>query len=389
VHRGRTTISCRFFAPTVAVAALIAALLVARPHARNDAVVFPTSIIWSKEVPSAPAAPPLVLGDRVVLALQSGQVLAHSVADGAPLWTATFAATRDLAGDGDLVLIPVESAVQALAHDSGETRWSAETGRITAPLLLRGGWAIIAAGDRLTARRDSDGAVVWTRTIALVDQRPAIDGDTLYVPVADGRVVALELTTGTVKWEHEVGANPTEPFVYGDRVYLGAAGRDFVCLRADTGGEAWRFPIGAAVRGRAEADASRVYAVSMDNLLRAFGRSNGTLAWKQDVGYRPSAGPLLVGSTVAVPGRTASLPTYDTSTRKVVAQLALPDPAVIAPGIGHGSENRPALLAIVTGDPGKPWLLSLAGPPLPALPAPRPLTELPGVLLPALRLPGS
>lgn len=330
-----------------------------------------------------------MLGDRVVLALQSGRVLAHGVADGAQLWTATFTATGDLAGDDDLVLVPVESAVQALALDSGRTRWSAETGRITAPLLLRGGWAIVVAGDQLTALRAADGVVVWTRTIALVEQRPAIDGDALYVPVADGRVVALELTTGTVKWESDVGANPTEPFVYGDRVYLGAAGRFFVCLRADSGGEAWRFPIGAAVRGRAEADGSRVYAVSMDNLLRAFRLSNGAIAWKQDVGYRPSAGPILIGSAVAVPGRTASLPTYDTASRKVVAQLALPDPAVIAPGIGHGSENRPALVAIVTGDPGKPWLLSLAGPPPPALPALTPLTELPGVLLPALKLPGS
>jgi outer membrane protein assembly factor BamB len=283
----------------------------------------------------------------------------------------------------------VDTAIHALALDSGRERWTVRAGRITAPLLLRGGWAIVAAGEQLTALRAADGAEVWTKQIALVEQRPAIDGDTLFASVADGRVLAIDLPSGAVKWEREVGANPTEPFVYGDRLYLGAEGRHFVCLKTDTGGEDWRFPIGAAVRGRAEADAARVYAVSMDNLLRAFRRSNGALAWKQDIGYRPSAGPIVIGPTVAVPGRSASIPTYDTSTRKVVAQLALPDPAVMAPGVGQRSEDGPALMAIVTGDPGKPWMLSLAGPAPPALPAVTPLTELPGVLLPAMKPPGS
>jgi outer membrane protein assembly factor BamB len=229
---------------------------------------------------------------------------------------------------------------------------------------------------------------VWTRKVALTEQRPSIDGDTLYVSVADGRVVALDLSTGASRWERNVGANPTEPFVYGDRIYLGADGRDFVCLKTATGSEEWRFPIGAAVKGTAAADAARVYAVSMDNLLRAFRRSNGAIDWKQDVGYRPSTGPILVGASVAVPGRTASLKTYDTSTRKVVAQLALPDPAVVAPGVWGGSGDAPVILmAVVSGDPGKPWLLSLTGPPPPSLPAVTPLTELPGVPLPAMKPP--
>jgi hypothetical protein len=42
----------------------------------------------------------------------------------------------------------------------------------------------------------------------------------------------------------------------------------------------------------------------------------------------------------------------------------------------------------VSGDPGKPWLLSLTGPPPPSLPAVTPLTELPGVPLPAMKPPG-
>jgi len=372
-----------------AVIGVASAAIAASAPTSNDAAVFPTAIVWSTEITSEPAAPPLVLGEHVVLALRSGQVLARSVTDGTSVWSANLAATGELAGADDLVLAPVEGAVHALDLDTGEPRWMVDAGRITAPLLLRGGWVIVAAGEQVTALRAADGVQVWTQKVALIEQRPSIDGDTLYVSVADGRVVALDLSTGASRWERNVGANPTEPFVYGDRIYLGADGRDFVCLKTATGSEEWRFPIGAAVKGTAAADAARVYAVSMDNLLRAFRRSNGAIDWKQDVGYRPSAGPILVGASVAVPGRTASLKTYDTSTRKVVAQLALPDPAVVAPGVWGGSGDAPVILmAVVSGDPGKPWLLSLTGPPPPSLPAVTPLTGLPGVPLPAMKPPG-
>lgn len=371
----------------MAVGALPLALA-AGPSAANGPAVFPTVIVWSTEIPSAPSAPPLVVGDRVVLALQSGQVLAREVADGASAWTVDLAAVGELAGENDVVLVPVDGAIHALALESGQLRWKVEVGRMTAPLLLRGGWVIVATGEQLTALRAADGVRIWTRDVALIDHRPAIDGDVLYASLADGRVIALDLSSGSVRWEQEVGANPTEPFVFGDRVYVGARGRDFVCLETGSGDEAWRFRIGAAVSGTADADASRVYTVSMDNLLRAFRRSNGAIVWKQDVGYRPASGPIVVGSTVAVPGRTATIRTFDTSTRKVVAQLALPEAAVVAPGIARGSAEARVVMAIVTGDPGKPWLLSLTGQPLPALPAPAPLTELPGVLLPAMKLPG-
>lgn len=372
----------------IAIVGLTMAGAAGSPRSANDTAVFPTAIVWSTEIPSEPSAPPLVVGNRVVLALRSGQVLARDVTDGTSAWTAELAAVGELAGENDLVLVPVEGAIHALALDSGQPRWKVEAGRISAPLLLRGGWVIVAAGEQLTALRAADGVQVWTRKVALIEHRPAIDGDVIYASVADGRVVAMDLASGSLRWEQDVGANPTAPFVYADRVYVGAGGRDFVSLKTETGTEHWRFRIGAAVTGTADADASRVYAVSMDNLLRAFRRSNGAIEWKQDVGYRPAAGPIVVGPTVAVPGRTAAIRTFDTTTRKVVAQLALPDPAVVAPGIPRESAEARVVMAIVTGDLGKPWLLSLTGQPLPALPAPTPLTELPGVLLPAMKPPG-
>jgi outer membrane protein assembly factor BamB len=387
VPRTHTTISCRFVALIALSVTLSAATRATAQPSTTPQTPFPSTIVWSVEIPSAPAGPPVVSGDRVVVATLSGQIVARHVADGTEAWTAAFAATSALAAGDGLVLVPVEGAIHALAIGTGHRLWSVDTTTLTAPPLLEGGWVIVAAGEQLTAFSASSGNQVWTKKIALIEQRSAIAGDALFVARADGRVAALDLQTGSLRWERVVGANPTEPFPFGDRVYVGAKGTDFVCLNLADGSEDWRFSIGAAIRGTADADASRVYTVSMDNLLRAFNRSTGAREWKQDIGYRPSSGPIVIGSTVAVAGRSAVIRAFDSASRKVVAQLTLPDPAVVAPGLVRPPAGS-AALAIVTGDPGKPWLLSLTGEPPPAMPAVSPLTALPGEALPAMKPPG-
>ena len=60
-----------------------------------------------------------------------------------------------------------------------------------------------------------------------ISERPAIDGDGLYLPLAEGRLIALDLKTGKDRWDRKVGASPTEPLVYGDRVYFGSDSKRF------------------------------------------------------------------------------------------------------------------------------------------------------------------
>ena len=65
---------------------------------------------------------------------------------------------------------------------------------VSAPLVARSGWVIAAleTGDVL-ALRGADGTEVWRQTLgAAVVTSPAIDGDRLYLPGADGMVRALD-----------------------------------------------------------------------------------------------------------------------------------------------------------------------------------------------------
>jgi outer membrane protein assembly factor BamB len=343
---------------------------------------FPSLTFWSVEMPAQPASSPVVAGEVVAAALQSGAVSAWKLATGQQAWTVKLAVTGPMTSTGDRFVVQVDDTVHALAAASGKVLWTIEAGSIRAPLVARGGWVFVASGEELTALRLSDGAKVWSQKTGPVDRRPAIDGDRLYVPVTDGRLVALDLLSGSVLWERQLGANPSEPLAFGDRVYLGA-GRDFWCLKVQTGVEDWHWStIGALIVGAPAADASHVYFAAMDNLVRAMDRISGNRRWKADLGHRPEAGPTVVGSIVAVPGRAAAIRGFDAATGRPVVQLTLPDPMVVQPTFfitAGGRQMVAALTANLTGASR----LTVAGSVLPFLPV-APLTTLPGA---ALKLP--
>lgn len=382
--RSRTTISCRLIAPTVALWATFGCAT-ARADQDPEASfrTFPSSIQWTSELPAGTSVPPVAVRHLVVVSLITGSILAKDVGTGKDVWTAKLAATAPVAASDEIVIVAAEDGVYALAVADGSTKWKKDITGITVAPVLAGGWAIVASGDALTALRAADGAQIWSRTIAPISRPATIDGDVLYQPFDDGRVVALELTSGAPQWEAKFGTIHTSPVVYGDRLYVGAD-KHLVCLKIADGEEDWRFKIGAALVGSIAADNQQIYTASMDNLLTAFRRSDGSREWHKDLGYRPTGGPILTGPSVTAPGRTATIRAFNVSRGTAAAQLVLPSQAVASPATFPRDESSPGRLAIVANEVGKPWLLVVAveAPPAPpALPL-APISSLPGTSLP-------
>jgi hypothetical protein len=127
-----------------------------------------------------------------------------------------------------------------------------------------------------------------------------------------------------------------------------------------------------------------VYFVAFDNLLRAHDRKNGAFRWKKDLRYRPSAGPLLVGASVAAPGRVPRVQVFDARTGSPTIQLTLASPLATLPLLIEPASGTPARIAAVTGGLPKVWTVTLAGPAPPGPPSisVAPLTELPGLAIP-------
>jgi outer membrane protein assembly factor BamB len=353
---------------------------------------FPSAELWSKPIPAKPiaAAAPVAAGGRIFLALESG-ITARRMRDGEEIWKRDDIVDRPMAASADYLVIQSKGVLHVLDAASGTSKWTKETGPLTAPPLVYNDWLFVAADKHFTAYQASDGAERWTRDdLGTVEQRPAIEGAHMYVPVADGRLLALTMNDGNTLWTHEVGIKPTEPLIYGDRIYLGSAAKFFYSLRMQDGEPDWPFEVGATVLGRAAADAKHVYFVAYDNLLRAHDRRRGQLVWKKPLEYRPSAGPTIVGNSVSAPGLSTALSAYDTITGNRTGELKLGDRIAFVP-VFMDAPNGTTNLAAITGGLDNKWTLTLSGPPPmapPSVPV-APLTVLPGQVVRPGGLPGS
>ncbi|MDQ3211275.1 MAG: PQQ-binding-like beta-propeller repeat protein [Acidobacteriota bacterium] len=380
----RTRLLAVLFALSSVPAAAIAQSLGPATAARS----LPVEVRWTVAISARPSAPPVIGAEKIYLALQSGVVAAHRLSDGVETWRVEMRTEQPVALDGNRVFVAAGEAIHALSSDDAGLLWRVSTGVLTAPLLAQDGWVIAASAGELAAFRSEDGAKIWGRETGPQHGRATIEGDNLYVPLDDGRLLALELRTGAERWVRRLatprapaGGKPapalSEVLAYPDRLFLGAADGLFYCLDAGDGTLAWRFRIGAIVRGRPTGDGTRIFITSMDNVLRAFDREAGTLLWHPSVPFRPSAGPVLLGSTVVVAGLAAEVRAFD-RVGKPAGQIKLEADLVVAPAFSEALSGT--VMAAVTGSLTGQWKLLLAeqGRGVPVVP----LTALPGVAVP-------
>jgi outer membrane protein assembly factor BamB len=380
----RSTICCRFFAQSLFLLASLATAPAVRAGGIDAREILPTAAQWSVDVSASPAAAPVVVQGNIVLALRSGQIVSHSMRDGKVIWRVDLRTEAPLATDGHRVFVVAREAIHALNAADGAVVWQVPAGSVTAPLLALEGWIIAASSGHLTAYRAADGQDLWRQQSAEQRERPTIEGDTLYIPLVDGSLKALDLETGRGRWTQRFAGSLTEVLAFADRVYVGSHDKSLYCLSASSGEVKWQFPVGAAIRGRPAADAKNVYVGAMDNLVRAFDRRSGALKWKADPRSRPIDGPTVVGSSVVVPGTAAELKAWQVSTGSAAARIPLGEPLVAPPAFAQ--TNGITIMAAVTGGLNEQWKLSQFGPPLPTLTI-LPLTALPGVRV-EIRSPG-
>jgi outer membrane protein assembly factor BamB len=321
-------------------------------------------------ISASPVAPPVVDGDLIFIVLQSGVVSARKITDGTPAWEASLRSDRPVAVEGGSVYVATSEQIVALNAADGVKVWSAQTSTVTAPLVAEGGWVIAATEKALTAFRSADGSQVWTRDLAGVEVMPTVEGDNLYVPLHDGRLVALNLQTGTDRWVRTFAGPLSEVLAFPDQVLFGTGDKYFFCLRPTDGERAWqRVRLGSLVRGRPIADDKHIYVASMDNTLRAFRRTNGALLWHPSVPFRPTTGPVLIDSAVVVAGNAPELRAFDALNGRPVGQITLEDSLVMPPAFSKSGEAT-VMVAFTGGLNGQSKLV-LAGPPVPAPAEPR------------------
>ncbi len=324
----------------------------------------PSVVRWSVPISARPAAPPVIAGEQVFVVLQSGIVAAHRMTDGVEAWHVELRTDQPVAVEGSRVFIAAGEMIHALDAASGSVVWRTPSGAVTAPLVAQDGWLLVASANGLTALRSEDGTKVWSRDTGPERVRATIEGDNLYVPLDDGRLLALDLRTGADRWKRQFAGAVSEVLAFSDRIYFGSADKFFYCFHADDGEWDWHKRVGAVPRGRPAAEGTHLFVTSIDNTLRAYDRNSGALLWHPSVPFRPAA-PIVVGSAVVVPGNAAEILAFDAATGRPAGQIKLEESLVMPPAFG--TSGGAVVMTAFTGSLNSQWKLVLT-----ALPAPPP-----------------
>ncbi|MGF1604785.1 MAG: PQQ-binding-like beta-propeller repeat protein [Rhodothalassiaceae bacterium] len=167
------------------------------------------------------ASSPAIVGDTVIVALSSGELIAFRIENGTPVWQDTLSRTRrltPLATLNDIDGHPVvdRGRVFALSHSgrmvsidlrSGERVWEKNIGGVGKPWIGGDFIYLMTVDNQLVAITRSDGRVRWIRQLQRFKNQekrrgvirwagPVLAGDRLVVASSDGYLVTVSPYTG-------------------------------------------------------------------------------------------------------------------------------------------------------------------------------------------------
>jgi outer membrane protein assembly factor BamB len=197
-------------------------------------------------------------------------------ASGAGRWTAAVAAQSGLAARGGIIVAASDTALTAVAADTGRTRW---TYRIDAPFYLAVGDRAVFATDRngaLHAVASSSGKALWRNAAMLVACTPVPAGDVVYLGGGRGEVIALDAATGARKWSREYGRDCVVG--HADGLLHVSLGDAIHVLDATDGSTRWTYEADVNRKTPASALGGAVYVGTRDGAVEALVPPGGARA---------------------------------------------------------------------------------------------------------------
>lgn len=277
---------------------------------------------------------------------------------------------------------PVQQIIWSANIGAGDSRKQ----RITAtPVVSAGLIYTLDSGSNVTAT-GTNGARVWSADIRPVRDGEgeatggglAVEGDTLYVSLGYGSLVALDAASGAVKWRQQLDATGSgTPTVFGDLVYVTAGDDTGWAVQKDTGRVVWQISSVTSVNNVLGAPAP---AVANDLVLFGFGsgevqaafRRGGLRRWDTSVvGQRAgralssvndvTAAPMIVGNTVYVGNQSGRILALDLGSgdRIWTAKEGAVDTLLVAGGSVFAISDLNELLRLDARDGSRIWSVPL------------------------------
>jgi outer membrane protein assembly factor BamB len=271
---------------------------------------YPAEVRWTLALNNALVAQPAYDGSDGYFPIQGDRVAAYDLRQGTERWVVSARPLSTPAVGGGLLFLEQAGSLSALHLKDGSVAWTVPiTEKLAVPLVWDNGRLVAGLPASILSFNAEDGTSQWRRDLSARPNRtPSVAGDGVYVPMADGRVLALRADNGEILWERRLPQAANDILVSGQQLFVGSNDNYLYCLNTNDGSTRWRSPrTGADVVSRPAADDDRVYFVSLDNVLRAVNRSHGVQQWKKGLAFRPAWSPIIGADTVMVAGSQGPL----------------------------------------------------------------------------------
>ncbi|MFC7705050.1 PQQ-binding-like beta-propeller repeat protein [Plastorhodobacter daqingensis] len=305
------------------------------------------STLWSRDLTPPGERTPRASGGalaygegRLYVTTGYGRLVALDPATGAEIWTQRFAAPVTAAptiAGGTVYVVAADNTAWALDAANGRERWQLSGTPTTAAFVGGPAPAVTdrvallpySSGELVAVLRNS-GSRLWGTTVAGsrpgrawagvtdITGDPVVQGETVFVGNASGRVMALDLATGAQRWAAREGAyGPVWPA--GDSLFLVSDEGQLVRLDASSGARIWAadLPYFTDTRERRRNEivahygpvlaGGRLWLAGNDGMLRAFDPVAGGLVTEVAIPGGAAANPVVVNGTMYVVGGNGQL----------------------------------------------------------------------------------
>jgi eukaryotic-like serine/threonine-protein kinase len=173
--------------------------------------------------------------------------------------------------------------------------------------------------------------VAWRyQTDLTTDLTPAADAQTVFFPLSNGVLVALNATDGKLQWRAEVGGDFSADFTADERSVYGATRyteptekRVHGTLRAlskATGLTLWMRYLPSPISGGLVADDKALFGGSVDGHIYSIDKHTGQVLWSQQYAEEFSGHPLVTGNRVYFGSNAGMIRGHDARTGQLLWQ---------------------------------------------------------------------
>lgn len=265
-------------------------------------------IKWQYEAGNLIEAAPLVFGNKVIVGLNNGKLIAVDKITGKLIWT--YTTDNQISGSANVWVSGSKAGIVVGSYDyylhcidprTGKQLWKIETNNYVngtpsikdGKIVFGGCDGVIRGVDPLTGRQ-TDTVDVGVYIAA----SPSLAGDMAYFGDYEGTVFGLNIRTRKIVWEipgtAESGSVLAVPAVGNNYVVIGNEDKYLYCYNASTGKLIWKYRTNGRIVGSAVVTKTKVLFTSMDGTVNILGLTDGKKLWSFNSGTSIASSPAVI-----------------------------------------------------------------------------------------------